>query len=66
VTTTATGSPTNRTTSRASSHWPISAFIIPGIGGPTTGRSARSAQVKAAMTPGACSAALKSTERILA
>jgi hypothetical protein len=38
----ATGSPTNRTTSRASSHWPISAFIIPASAAPVpAGRPGR-------------------------
>jgi hypothetical protein len=39
---------------------------MPAIGGATGGRLARSAPVKAAMTPGASSAALTSTERIRA
>ena len=66
MTTTASGSPTYRTVSVASSDWPIWALIMPGIGGDASGRSARSAPVNAAITPGASSAALTSTERIRA
>jgi hypothetical protein len=65
VTTTATGSPTNRTTSRASSACLICALIMAGMGGPTSSRS-RSAPVNAAITPGAASAALTSTPVIRA
>ena len=51
VTTTATGSPTNRTPSRASSGWPICALSMPASAG-HVGRSARSAPVNTATTPG--------------
>ena len=66
MTTTATGSPTYRTTPAASSGWPICALIMPAMGGSGTGSPARSAPVNAAITPGASSAALTSTERIRA
>jgi hypothetical protein len=64
VTTTATGSPTNRTVSVASGTWNISWFII---GKPLRGgSSARSAPVKTAITPGAACAPLTSIPVILA
>ena len=66
MTTTATGSPTYRTTPAASSGWPISALIMPAMGGGGTGMSARSAPVNTAMTPGASSAALTSMAAIRA
>jgi hypothetical protein len=50
----------------ASSGWLILTLIMPGIGGGTAGRPARSAPVNAAITPGASSAALTSTDRIRA
>ena len=46
MTTTATGSPTKRTTSLASSGWFIWSLIRPGIMGGSAGRSAMSAPVK--------------------
>ena len=66
MTTTATGSPTYRTTSRASRGWFIWLLISPGIIGGISGRSARSAALNAAMTPGASRAALRSIELIRA
>jgi hypothetical protein len=48
------------------SGWAIRSSITPGIGGAISGRSARSDPVNAATTPGACRAALTSTDRIRA
>ena len=66
MTTTATGSPTKRTTSLASSGWFIRSLIRPGIMGGSAGRSATSAPVNTAITPGASRAALASIELIRA